>query len=93
MNCENCGEPVLARPCPIYDPQPTRYIDTYTCDECGHQPDSMWTVTDGRVTAFECWFYSRRADLLRRGLPFTEAYRRAMALAQYLKARCLRANG
>lgn len=52
----------------------------------------MWSVMDGRVTVFECWFYSRRADLLRRGLAFPAANQRAIALAQYLKARCLRAN-
>lgn len=91
--CDNCGAFVTTRPVPIYDPQPTRCLYTYTCDECDYEPDPMWSVADGRVTVFECHFYSHRAHLMQRGFGLFVAHTRAINLARYLEARCLRANG
>lgn len=74
------------------------YGDLTTCGKCDQVADFVIEGEHGRlpvcyehrqleVTAVECWFYSRRSDLLQRGLGFSEAHRRAIALARYLEDR------
>lgn len=43
-----------------------------------------------RVTRRECWYFSRRIQLTRRGYDLEEAGERAVRLANYIERRCRR---
>lgn len=83
--------------------QVSAYGGLTTCAHCDEVADYIQEDEHGRkpvcsehreivVTAVECYYRSHRAHLMQRGVPLQVASNRAVAVAQYVEVRCLRAN-